>query len=131
MEMPDLLPDTLSTDDLGLYIYANMPDGTRNMIFDIRVRGWGNLTGGGARNLNEADAIKVQKMWADEMCNRWNTRADNAILKAKDAEIAELKKAYKLQDDKFRVLMNAYSDIIRNTCSACKRKKVRNENGNA
>jgi len=73
----ELMPDKLTTDDIGLYIYATMPDGSRNMMFDIRVRGWGNLTGGGARNMSEADAIKVQKMWADEMCKRWN-EADRA-----------------------------------------------------
>lgn len=72
-DMPDLLPVKLETDDIGLYIYATMSDGSRNTVFDIRVRGWGNLTGGGARNLDPKFAEKVQVMWAQEMCRRYNT----------------------------------------------------------
>lgn len=61
---------------------------------------------------------------------------ENALTLATESEQLrkerdELKKQYKLQGDKLRVLMNAYADIIKNKCEVCKRKKVRNENRNA
>jgi hypothetical protein len=84
LENTELLPVKLvNHDGIGLYIHGIMPDGSENMVMDcrieLRVRGWGGLTGkGGGRGLDDNTAMDIQKMWADEICKRYNSYAASA-----------------------------------------------------
>lgn len=51
-------------------IYAVQENGERHMFMDVR--GWGYLTGGGAKKLPYEEATVIQDKWANEVCNLWN-----------------------------------------------------------
>lgn len=57
-------------------IYAVQENGERHMFMDVR--GWGYLTGGGAKNLPREEATTIQDKWANEVVNLWNEATENA-----------------------------------------------------
>lgn len=65
-------------------IYAKHKDGTSHMFMDVR--GWGHLTGGGAKALPHKVAEAIQDGWAKEVCDLWNnkTAATNGLDKVRE-----------------------------------------------
>lgn len=79
-------------------IYAVQDNGERHMFMDVR--GWGYLTGGGAKKLPYEEAEAIQDKWANEVCNLWN----NATAQQPDAGLlAACKKAADIFRDYERI----------------------------
>lgn len=70
-----LRPKTLEYTMCGK-IYAVQENGERHMFMDVR--GWGYLTGGGAKKLPYEEATVIQDKWAMEVVNLWNIAATQA-----------------------------------------------------
>lgn len=58
-------------------IYAVQENGERHMFMDVR--GWGYLTGGGAKKLPYEEATGIQDKWANEVCNLWNAASSAPV----------------------------------------------------
>jgi len=107
-------------------IYAVQENGERHMFMDVR--GWGYLTGGGAKKLPYEEATSIQDKWANEVCNLWNAAPETTApvlevmgLEASIHIVTDLLQNY--GGDKDKGEFDAIRSVIEAACMQLARQK--------